>query len=124
MGRSFRLILPYPPVSGNHATKHTRNGRHYTTDSARDYASRVAEFAHRAGVAGLKLKGPLDVRYDAHAPDKLDRDSCNVMKIAKDAITKAEVWVDDSNKVIQREEFRWFYPVPEGMLVVEIVELR
>lgn len=123
MGRSFLLHLPYPPVSGNHATKHTRSGRHYTTDAAREYATAVAEEAHRVGMAGLKLHGPLRVIYRAHPPDLRERDSCNVMKISKDAITGANVWINDSNKVITREEFEWHHVTPDGLLSVWIEEL-
>jgi Holliday junction resolvase RusA-like endonuclease len=121
--RSFHILLPYPPVSGNHATKHTRAGRHYTTDTARAYANDVVEQAHRSLVAGLKLSGPLSVVYHAYPPDGRDRDSCNVMKIAKDAITKAGVWVDDNNKVLVREEIEWFDIKPGGLLSVFIEEL-
>lgn len=106
MGRSFTITLPYPPVTGNHATKHAK-GRHYTTDRAREYQSQVLEVAARAALTNIRLPGPLGVEYIATPPDGKARDSDNVMKVLKDCLTRCGVWMDDSNNVIREERFAW-----------------
>lgn len=120
MGRSFTITLPYPTVTGNHATKHAR-GRHYTTDAARDYVSNVFETLAILGVSSLKLPGPLSVDYLAIPPDAKARDSDNVMKVVKDALTRGGFWVDDSNKVIIKESFSWYPKAESGDSVVVVV---
>lgn len=119
--RQWRLELPYPPGTGNHSVRHVR-GRHYLTAQAKAYRGEVAVAAHRAGMAGRKLLGPLRVRYVAAPPDRRERDSDNVEKPLKDALTKAGVWASDSNKVIRSSTFEWAEPMAGGSLLVVIEE--
>ena len=73
------------------------------------------------GLAGLLLPGPLEVLYTLHPPDLRARDEDNVLKVVKDALTRARVWVDDSNKVITRSVVEWGETVKGGVVCIELV---
>lgn len=115
------LQLPWPAKStGNHATKHTRGGVHYTTATAKAYRARVA-----AGIAGaglvLGLPGPLQVEWQLTPPSGHGVDVDNVRKTVADALTLAGFWADDSNKVIRREVFDWMGQCPDKVGAVRVV---
>lgn len=88
------LTLPYPPT-GNHAWKHTKMGRHYLTQQARQYYELVVEIVRQQGMC-LGLEGALAVECDIYPPDRRRRDLDNAWKVLSDACTKAGVWVDDT----------------------------
>lgn len=117
--RTYTITLPYPPTSGNHHVKHGA-GRHYLTAQAREYRAAVGQACAMQGVAGLKLAGPLLVAYSVIPPDDKARDDDNLLKPAKDALTKAGVWVDDSNKVIRSSSLDWYEPEKPGRIVITI----
>lgn len=124
--RTIELALPYPP-SGNHSVRHARGGAHYLTPQTRAYRAAVAVEVVRAGLAyggGVAgLPGPLATAWLVQPPDRKARDSDNVLKVVRDALTRAGLWVDDSNRVIRRETFVWGPPVPGGRieLTVEVL---
>lgn len=124
---TFEFELPWPPVLGNHATKHTRSGQHYKVPKAVAYDALVRQIVASMGMGCLTgqkpLAGPLSVSWLLAPPDKLARDVDNVRKVAADALTKAGFWVDDSNKVLTREAFEWTPPTPGGSigLTVEVL---
>lgn len=121
MAAELILLLPYPPAgtTGNHAVKHARGG-HYLTDKAKRFLAHINSVVTcQNGKRGFE--GPIAVEWIVCPPDRRARDSDNVMKTVKDALTKAGVWVDDSNKVIRREVFEWGLPVEDGRVTIKVI---
>jgi crossover junction endodeoxyribonuclease RusA len=124
---TYELELPWPPVLGNHATKHSRTGGHYKVAEAVAYDARVRRVLAGIGLgclAGQKpLTGPLSVSWLLSPPDRRARDVDNVRKVVADALTKAGFWLDDSNQVLTREAFEWTQPMRSGAigLTVEVL---
>ena len=116
---TYTLELPYPPRSGNHTTR-TGQGRHYTVKEVVAYRQRLAIASSGLGVARLRLPGPLAVTYWLWPPDRRARDDDNVLKVLKDAMTRAGIWVDDSNQVIRRSTVIWEEPTPGGRVLVQL----
>lgn len=124
--RSIELSLPYPP-SGNHSVRHGRGGAHWLSPQTIAYRAAVARevsaygLGHGSALAGLP--GPLATAWLVMPPDDRARDSDNVLKVVRDALTKAGLWADDSNRVIRRESLAWGPKVKGGRieLVVEVL---
>lgn len=114
---SYKIELPWPPT-GNHATKHTKTGGHYTTPQARAYRAAVARSLASMGLGtnsqNKPLQGPLTLSWLLSPPDRRARDVDNVRKTAADSLTLAGLWEDDSNKVIRKETFEWCDPEAGG----------
>jgi crossover junction endodeoxyribonuclease RusA len=122
VSRGYQLTLPYPVHSGNRAVRHAR-GLHYVSDKTLEYRTRVADIAGRLGLRARKLAGPLRVEFLLAPPDSRARDADNVLKVVKDALTKAGVWADDSNKVITELGVKWApYLAEGGVVVVDITD--
>lgn len=121
---SWSFELPWPPVTGNKAVRHTRTGGHYKTREALTYEAVVAQIVAAMGVGSLigqkPLQGPLSVEWTLAPPDKRSRDVDNVRKVAADALTRAGFWKDDSNKVLVREVFDWTEAMPEGAIHLSV----
>lgn len=97
--------IDYPYLSGNNAVRHAP-GRHRLRKEALAYRAVVANQIRRAGLS-LRFTGPLRVDFQLIAPTMAARDADNAMKTIKDALTKAEFWVDDSNRVIRAGSWEW-----------------
>lgn len=115
--RTIRFVLPYPPVTGNHAVRHA-GGRHYKSRAAQAYDSLVLTALDRVGLVGRGLPGPLHVEFFVAPPDRRARDDDNLLKVVKDALTKARFWKDDSNKVIRSTALHWDDPAPSGQVEI------
>lgn len=118
--KTLEIILPYPPAgtTGNHAVKHARGG-HYLTSAVKRYRHAIMMCCATQG-ARRQLAGPLQVEWRLSPPDRRARDSDNVLKTLKDALTHAGVWTDDSNKVIRRELVEWHEVLTGGLVRVHI----
>ena len=99
------LEIDYPYVSGNRAVRHGPKA-HRTNPLAKQYYQMVAHQVRSKGMA-LRLAGPLRVAFELFPPNLAARDADNAMKTIKDALTKAQFWVDDSNKVIRAGSWEW-----------------
>lgn len=117
--RTILVTIPYPPISGNHAVRHGRGG-HYKQAASKAYEQLVVTALDRVGLAGRKLTGPIDVAFELYPPDRSARDADNVLKVVKDALTRARLWVDDSNRVIASTATAWGDPQPGGAIEVRI----
>ena len=119
----IQLCLPYPPLSGNNANK-VGQGRIYKTDAAKGFELAVKSVIVNSRFASIKVDYQIIVTYDVWPPDKRERDSDNVEKPTKDAITKAGLWSTDSNKLIRESRFRWHdrneEEAPHGLVVLTI----
>ena len=113
------LSLPFTPT-GNHSTKHS-GGKHYTTQAVKRYHLEVAALAMAQG-ADKTLLGPIRVVAEVFPPDRRRRDLDNTWKVLGDAMTKANVWKDDSQIIdlrLVKGEVR-----QGGMVVVSIEEVE
>lgn len=119
MKQAVILTLPYPPT-GNHIWKHTRMGRHYLTQQARNYYQLVAEVVRKTGQDGL-MTGKLHVECDIYPPDNRRRDIDNAFKVIGDACTKAGVWKDDTQ--INRLVLERMETVKHGLIAIRIATI-
>lgn len=127
----YTIILPYPTTTGNShynhgATRYTKKGGGVgfkatitLNDETKAYRAQVHGHCYAQKCSGLKLAGPLEIEYHLSPPDdRVARDSDNLLKVLKDALTKSGFWADDSNVVIKREIIEWKAPLPGGRVVV------
>jgi len=112
------IDLPWPPATGNHTTRLGKKG-FYTIGSIKAYREQVG-WLIRAAKLDRRLSGPLIVEWFANPPDRRAVDDDNVMKVVKDALTKAFFWQDDSNKVIRRTVFEWGDPIKGGRIKITV----
>ena len=117
--KPLTIQLPYPRVTGNQSVRHTRGGGHYKDAKYLAYESQV-KAAVIAQNAAMRVSEHIEVTYLLHAPDKRARDADNVIKIVADCLTKAGVWIDDSNKIIRRSIIEWGENVEGGAVVVVV----
>ena len=114
------IHLPYPP-SGNHMWKHTRSGKHYLTDQARSYYEHVSMLVRYEKGASVEYAGRLAVTCYIYPPDNRRRDLDNVWKVISDGLTKAGVWLDDTQidhlTLIRKE------PVKQGVIRVSVAPI-
>lgn len=126
--KAWMLALPYPRTSGNGKTRHGPGNRVYSTEEARQYELDVKAAFVRSPFASIKwgteVGAQLEVHFDAWPPDRRERDSDNVEKVLKDALTKAGAWTTDSNHLIRRSVFTWHEvdheEAPNGVVLVSI----
>lgn len=114
------LELPYPSASGNRLVRHSGD-KHYLTKEALAYRALVAIAMHDQGVHSLRLAGPLALEFAIAPPDRRARDADNLLKPVLDAITKAGVWIDDSNKVITKTTVEWCDREPGCRILLTIL---
>ena len=117
----IEITLPYPPTTGNHTTKKGRHG-FYTVPGVKAYRDEVAYRLAADGLV-LGLEGPLAVEWMVSPPNRRAVDEDNFLKVAKDALTRAGFWIDDSNKVIRRTTFEWLDPTPGGAVRLRVAYL-
>ena len=89
----IQITLPWPPTVNTYYRSF--NGRTLISAKGREYAKAVADqvLIQRAGKL---LEGRIEVRIEAWPPDKRKRDLDNLFKSLLDSLTKAGVWLDDS----------------------------
>ena len=115
---TIRLVLPYPPTTGNGTTRKGRYG-FYTVAPIKHFRAVVEKYLIENKLV-LELDGPLRVQWFVSAPTKRAVDADNILKVCQDALSRAGFWSDDSNKVIKRTEFTWLDPVACGHVNVSI----
>lgn len=121
-----KLFLPMPPTV-NHYWSRAKNGAVYLTPKARAYKTQVlTRVADRRIVRKEKLNfinnERLAVKITLHFGTKAKNDLDNRLKGLLDALTKANVWTDDSQidvLVVQRGNV-----VKGGRVVIEIDEIK
>lgn len=118
--RTIQVDLPYPPLSGNRAVRHGRGGQHYKQAASRAYEALVLTRLDRLGLVGRRLAGPLQADFLVSPPDARARDADNLLKVVKDALTRARFWADDSNKVVARTTVEWLEPTPGGVITLAV----
>lgn len=118
MDAPITIELPYPPVTGNHATRHA-NGAHYRQPAAVKYRGLIRMLIASQRL-DLGLPGPLQVDWVLAPPDRRARDQTNVLKEVEDCLTAAGLWTDDSNKVIRRTTVEWTDPIKDGAVLVTV----
>lgn len=91
--------------------KHTRDGRHYLTDHARDYYKMVALHI-RQQTTWTNLDIAMQVHCELSPPDNRRRDLDNAWKVIADSLTKAGLWQDD--KFVRRLVLEWMPKTERG----------
>ena len=112
------LHLPWPPTVNSYY-KTSRHGARYLAKNVKPFREAV-EQAVREQVPGITLDDRLFMEVYLFPPDNRQRDLDNYMKGLLDAVTHAELWIDDS-LVDQLHIYRG-ETVSEGAVVVSISE--
>jgi len=97
--------------------RHTKGGRHYLVKGVVEYYAAVAHACRFQG-ACMGLEQALVIEVLLSPPDKRVRDMDNAWKVIGDALTKANVWRDDSQ--IRSKHIIWAEPAKPGRVVVYI----
>lgn len=113
----IELKLPWP-VSTNKA--HRRSGKRiHLAKKCETFRLAVKSIVVAAKLPGLPMRGLLEVSITLCPPDYRTRDEDNwAGKSLLDALTKAKVWVDDSQ--IELKHVGWGDVVKGGAVIVEI----
>lgn len=114
----MNLTLSYPTVSGNGLWRHAK-GRHYINPKAKAYYDLIA-WELLSQKANLKLSIPLQVSVKLYPPDNRKRDLENLIKVLHDALTKGNLWIDDSQ--VRKMTVEWFPKVPNGRIELEVLD--
>lgn len=114
------LTLPWPP-STNHTWRKGR-GRVFVSAKTKTFRMAVASIVMASRMA-RPITGNLEVRVTLCPPDLRKRDEDNFAgKSLFDAMTKAGVWLDDSQ--IRRKVVEWGEVVKGGCVKVEILPME
>jgi len=91
------LTLPWPPTV-NTMFPTSRSGHRFLSKRGKEFAVAVmkAVMLDRRGCTTKPETGRLAYRLSAWPPDKRTRDLSNLLKSVEDSLTKAGVWLDDS----------------------------
>lgn len=126
------LTLPFPPSANRYYRKgwhwqNTQAGqrkveRMMISEKGRKFRTDVLAVAMQAGLFGRRLAGRLSVTVELFPPTRQARDIGNYDKALMDAITHAQVWMDDSQ--IDDQRFIRRDPVKGGRAVVRIEEIE
>ncbi|EFN3273912.1 RusA family crossover junction endodeoxyribonuclease [Escherichia coli] len=88
----IEFVLPYPPTVN---TYWRRRGSTYFVSKAGERYRRAVALIVRQQRLKLSLSGRLAIKIIAEPPDKRRRDLDNILKAPLDALTHAEVLIDD-----------------------------
>lgn len=113
----FEIELPWPNRTGNRAVRHG-GGSHYLSREALAYRDAVRRALERRRLADRKLVGPYQLHIVLEPPDARARDGDNLEKVLMDALVRAGLLADDSNKVIPRLSREWTAPNKPGRILV------
>jgi len=118
------MELPWPPSMNTYWRHVMVRGRSVTmlSKKGREYRKNAAGALLQQGYVCLGIKDRLSVHLEVFPPDKRKRDLDNLPKGVLDALTKADVWKDDSqidDLRITREHI-----VKGGLIVITIDEIK
>jgi crossover junction endodeoxyribonuclease RusA len=130
----IRITLPFPPsVNGywRHVMLPTKGGKQrpatLISREGREFAKNVKALCLGQRLANLRLEGDLAVCVALFPPDRRARDVDNYSKALLDALTKAEVWLDDSQLsrlLVERRDPDTAYPRAEVTIQVRQAQGR
>ena len=114
---AFEIELPWPNRTGNRAVRHG-GGSHYLSREAVAYRNAVRRALEARRLADRGWVGPYQLELVLQPPDGRARDGDTLEKVLLDAIVKAGLLADDSNRVIQRVTREWTAPDKPGRILV------
>lgn len=118
------LKLPLPPTINHYYSSKVikKGGRHipmiYVQDSVHLFRKQVVEITCQ--VVSEQLMGRISINVVIHPKNNRTADIDNYLKGLLDALTKAAVWVDDSQ--VDKITIQRGRPINGGLCVVEISE--
>lgn len=121
----WSFFFPLWPPSTNHIWRFGK--RAHLTPAAANFRDAVQLYMMQARGKGFMprhpLRGKLGVRLVFHQPDRKRRDLDNLLKSTLDALTKAGLWLDDSQ--IDRLDVSHGEPDPQklGSFWIRVEEL-
>lgn len=110
------LTLPFPPSVNTYYA--VVRGRKILSKRGREYKKITHGLILEAGHSGKRLNGRLAVTVILTPPDRRGRDIDNYCKALLDALTHAEVWIDDSQ--VKRLVIEMMAPKKPGMVQLVI----
>jgi len=118
----IRLTLPWPPSTNKTWRGKKGRSKPYLSAKSTTYRLAVRSLVLGAKLPGLPVHGALEVKVILCPPDKRRRDEDNFAgKALFDALTKAGVWLDDSQ--IRRKVVEWGDVARGGCVAVEILPI-
>lgn len=110
------VLIPFPPSVNSL----------YRTFRGRVIMSKEGRYWYKLHLPALRRQAPkrplacrLHVRLEVSVPDKRRRDIDNLAKVALDCLTKAEVWMDDSQ--IDELHIKRLPPDPVAPAILAII---
>jgi crossover junction endodeoxyribonuclease RusA len=113
------IVLPWPPSVNHYYT--VARGRKILGAKGREYREEIAAQAKRELWPVFSPVYGLIVDIEAWMPDRRKRDLDNVLKATLDALTHAQLWLDDSQVVDLRIHKA---PALGGMLKITVREAQ
>lgn len=121
---TYKLELPYPPSANKYWRTRKGSSKPYVSDEAKKYKAVAWKIAMLAGVrktsSAVELKIGLQPRQNKDGSASktcIDLDNC--LKVTLDALNNLVYWDD---KQVKRIEVEYLPPVPEGGLLVEVLQ--
>ena len=112
----MKFFLPYPPSINNYYGR-AKNGRVYIKQAGVAFRRRLKVCVLLHGFKHTYTT-PIKIDMIVYPPDNRRRDLDNIEKALFDALTKAEVWADDS--LIRERRSRWGDVKQFGTIELEI----
>lgn len=95
VGRVIALIVPYPPLTGNHQYGHAPGGRKYLLPAVKAWRKEVWAIALQAGAVGVLKGKKFQAEYACYPPPRARPDGGNLEKVISDALQHAKVVTND-----------------------------
>lgn len=113
----IEITLPWPPSVNTYWR--TFRGRMIISAKGREYRTAVAHLLANQQI--LQFVGEVKVEIVAFRPDRRKRDLDNLLKAPLDAMTHANLWIDDSQ--ISDLRIKWGEGIA-GMLKVRVTRIN
>lgn len=90
------VVLEGAPVTWKRTTKRAKTGVPITPRKMREATSSLVECLRGCGCSPVRLDANVAIVALCYLPDRRRSDGDNLVKLVKDAATRAGIWIDDS----------------------------